>query len=197
MGGGGSKVGEFFAGVGKAIAKGATSALGDMVPVVGPAMAKGLNSLYAKGGRVHKFDMGGVEVPAGFKEKKINTPAQLIQVIKAFPNEAADAGLTVQDVKEAAQELKTMKRGGRRHKEESSESESDDGHMVARHAHGGRVASLPFNNMDRLNRYASGGPVELSRNEHEQSFAVLHHGHPHGHGHHSRSHAHSHHRSAF
>ena len=104
MGGGGSKVGEFFAGVGKSIAKGATSALGNMVPVVGPALAGGLNSLYAKGGMVHRFADGG-EVPEGFNAKKINTPAQLIQVIKAFPSEAAAAGLSVEAVKEAAQEL--------------------------------------------------------------------------------------------
>lgn len=102
----GGSVSSFIGSVAKTIAKGATTALGGMIPVVGPALASGVNSLYAKGGKVlPRFEAGG-EVPAGFKAKVINTPAQLISVIKQFPAEAAKANLSVQDVKDAVAELK-------------------------------------------------------------------------------------------
>jgi hypothetical protein len=107
----GGAVSQFVGNVAKTVAKGATTALGNMIPVVGPALAQGVNSLYKKGGKVMpRFEAGGV-VPAGFKEKVINTPAQLISVIKQFPAEAAKANLSVQDVKDAVAELK-MARGG-------------------------------------------------------------------------------------
>ena len=107
----GGAVSQFVGNVAKTVAKGATTALGNMIPVVGPAIAQGVNSLYAKGGIVvQRFEAGG-EVPAGFKAKVINTPAQLISVIKQFPEEAAKANLSVQDVKDAVAELK-MARGG-------------------------------------------------------------------------------------
>ena len=107
----GGSVSSFIGNVAKTVAKGATTALGGMIPVVGPALASGVNSLYAKGGKVlPRFEAGG-EVPAGFKAKVINTPAQLISVIKQFPAEAAKANLSVQDVKDAVSELK-MARGG-------------------------------------------------------------------------------------
>lgn len=110
----GGSVSSFIGNVAKTVAKGATTALGGMIPVVGPALASGVNSLYAKGGMVmQRFEAGG-EVPAGFKAKVINTPAQLISVIKQFPAEAAKANLSVQDVKDAVAELKApaMGRGG-------------------------------------------------------------------------------------
>lgn len=114
----GGSVSSFVSNVGKQIAKGATSALGNMVPVIGKPIADGLNSLYARGGKVMpRFEAGG-EVPAGFKAKPINTPAELIRIIKAFPEEAAKANLSVQDVKDAVAELKgqapapAMARGG-------------------------------------------------------------------------------------
>jgi hypothetical protein len=107
----GGAVSQFVGNVAKTVAKGATTALGGMIPVVGPALAQGVNSLYAKGGKVlPRFEAGG-EVPAGMKAKVINTPAQLIAVIKQFPAEAAKANLSVQDVKDAVAELK-MARGG-------------------------------------------------------------------------------------
>jgi hypothetical protein len=111
----GGAVSSFVGNVAKTVAKGATTALGGMIPVVGPALAQGVNSLYKKGGKVMpRFEAGG-EVPAGFKAKVINTPAQLISVIKQFPAEAAKANLSVQDVKDAIAELKApaMARGGR------------------------------------------------------------------------------------
>ena len=110
----GGSVSAFVGNVAKTVAKGATTALGGMIPVVGPALAQGVNSLYAKGGIVTKrFEAGGI-VPDGFKAKVINTPAQLIAVIKQFPSEAAKANLSVQDVKDAIAELKApaMARGG-------------------------------------------------------------------------------------
>ena len=107
----GGSVSSFIGNVAKTVAKGATTALGGMIPIVGPSLAQGVNSLYAKGGMVvQRFEAGG-EVPAGFKAKVINTPAQLISVIKQFPAEAAKANLSVQDVKDAVTELK-MGRGG-------------------------------------------------------------------------------------
>lgn len=111
----GGSVSSFIGNVAKTVAKGATTALGGMIPVVGPALAQGVNSLYAKGGKVMpRFEAGG-EVPAGMKAKVINTPAELIRVIKAFPAEAAKANLSVQDVKDAVAELKApgMADGGR------------------------------------------------------------------------------------
>ena len=104
----GGKVSTFLADVGKKIAKGATSAVGNMIPVVGPALADGLNSLYKGGGKVKPFAAGG-EVPDGFKAKPINTASQLAALVKKFPDEAADAGLTLAEVKEH-----TMRRGGKR-----------------------------------------------------------------------------------
>lgn len=102
----GGSVSSFIGNVAKTVAKGATTALGGMIPVVGPALAQGVNSLYAKGGIVTKrFEAGGV-VPPGFKAKTINTPAQLIAVIKQFPEEAMKANLSVQDVKDAVAELR-------------------------------------------------------------------------------------------
>lgn len=102
----GGSVSSFIGNVAKTVAKGATTALGGMIPVVGPALAQGVNSLYAKGGIVTKrFEAGGV-VPAGFKAKAINTPAQLIAVIKQFPEEAMKANLSIQDVKDAVAELR-------------------------------------------------------------------------------------------
>lgn len=110
----GGSVSSFIGNVAKTVAKGATTALGGMIPVVGPALAQGVNSLYKKGGIVtQRFEAGGV-VPPGFQAKVINTPAQLISVIKQFPAEAAKANLSVQDVKDAVAELKApaMARGG-------------------------------------------------------------------------------------
>lgn len=110
----GASVSNFVASVGKTIAKGATTALGGMIPVVGPALASGLNSLYKKGGIVtRRFEAGGI-VPAGFQAKPINTVSQLVNLIKQFPEEAAKAKLSINDVKDAVAELKApaMARGG-------------------------------------------------------------------------------------
>lgn len=98
-------VGSFIKDVAKVAAKGATSALGAVIPYVGPALADKVNSLYARGGEVLKRADGGV-IPGG---KAINTPEQLIALIKKFPNQAEANGLSVEMVKE---EVKKMARGG-------------------------------------------------------------------------------------
>lgn len=124
-------VGSFIKDVAKTVAKGATSALGNMVPYVGPALADKVNSLYKKGGKVLKFEMGGA-VPAGFTAKPINTAAQLVDLVKKFPEQADKAGLTIDLIKEKAAEVAPKKRGGRRMKAEPE--------MVMLHdkyAHGG------------------------------------------------------------
>lgn len=164
----------------KAGSKFVTSAVGNAIPVVGPVLANKLNSLYAKGGRVVCKADGGMAVPAGVKKIAINTPGQLISLIKAHPELAEKHDLSVEKVKEAVEEHEMMKKGGMRHHEEHH----------GMYAHGGRVTSLPVSDLDRLNRFAHGGPVGLSHNEHEESYAVLHHGRaPHHH------HAHSHRRT--
>jgi len=98
-------VGSFIKDVAKVAAKGATSALGAVIPYVGPALADKVNSLYARGGEVLKRADGGA-IPGG---KAINTPEQLIALIKKFPNQAEANGLSVEMVK---QEIKNMARGG-------------------------------------------------------------------------------------
>ena len=146
MGNVGNKIKEFFVDTAKVIAKAGTSALGKMVPVIGEPLADKINSMYRKGGVAMKFDMGGV-VPAGLQAKAINTPAQLIQIIKKFPDIAADHGLSVEAVKDA---VSTKKKGGRA-------SKFMDAHYESAYAHGGCI-SLPVSNLDRLNRYARGTP---------------------------------------
>lgn len=136
----GGSVSSFIGNVAKTVAKGATTALGGMIPVIGPSLASGVNSLYAKGGKVlPRFEAGG-EVPAGMKAKVINTPAELIRVIKAFPAEASKANLSVQDVKDAVAELK-MARGGEvmAHGGEVGGHMMPDGKMYYAKADGGRV----------------------------------------------------------
>ena len=161
----GGSVSSFIGSVAKTVAKGATTALGSMIPVVGPALAHGVNSLYAKGGIVIKrFEAGGV-VPDGFKAKVINTPAQLIAVIKQFPAQAAAANLSVQDVKDAVEELKApaMRRGG--------EAMMEHGHHHHGHHHHGH-------------HHHDGRPHDM----HEGHGHHHHDGRPHdiheGHGHH-------------
>jgi hypothetical protein len=134
----GGAVSQFVGNVAKTVAKGATTALGGMIPVVGPALAQGVNSLYKKGGKVMpRFEAGG-EVPAGFKAKVINTPAQLISIIKQFPAEAAKANLSVQDVKDAIAEVK-MARGGMAMGRGGEPSMADGGMVMGR----GVSAPLP------------------------------------------------------
>jgi hypothetical protein len=100
----------------KSLAKGATSfVLGKYIPYVGGPLADKLNSLYAEGGMIE----GKIpDVPEGFKAKAINTEAQLISLVKKFPEQAMKANLTVEEIKAKAPEMRKggtvakMKKGG-------------------------------------------------------------------------------------
>lgn len=107
----GGKVGKFFVNVAKVAAKAATSHVLGKIPVLGTPLADKINSMYKKGGRVKAFADGGV-VPAeinGKPTQAVNTPAQLIKAIEKFPEQAAQAGLSKDDVKQAVQEAKSGK----------------------------------------------------------------------------------------
>ena len=77
------------------------------VPVVGDALANKINSMYKKGGKVKPFADGGEVQKFAKPTQEVNTPAQLIAAIKKLPDEAAKAGLSVQDVKDAVAEAKS------------------------------------------------------------------------------------------
>ena len=140
----GQKVSGFFKDVAKVAAKGATSFVLGKVPVVGGMLADKINSLYKHGGMIHPYAEGGTI--AGMPTQAINTPAQLMSVIKKFPEIAEKNDLSVQDVKEAVAEQKeaVKRRGGKAKKQRKrqEESESDEEDMVLLHparAHGGRI----------------------------------------------------------
>jgi hypothetical protein len=113
----GASVSNFAANVAKTVAKSATTALGNMIPVVGPTLAGAINSAYKNGGQVTALEMGGV-VPEGFKAKVIDTPKQLMTLVKQFPTEAKKAGLSLGIIKDAVANIpaEMMKRGGRKKK---------------------------------------------------------------------------------
>jgi len=113
----GASVSNFASNVAKTVAKTATTALGNMIPVVGPTLAGAINSAYKNGGQVTALEMGGV-VPEGFKAKVIDTPQQLMTLVKQFPTEAKKAGLSLGIIKDAVANIpaEMMKRGGRKKK---------------------------------------------------------------------------------
>lgn len=113
----GASVSNFAKNVAKTVAKTATTALGNMIPVVGPTLAGAINSAYKNGGQVTALEMGGV-VPEGFKAKVIDTPQQLMTLVKQFPTEAKKAGLSLGIIKDAVNNIpaEMMKRGGRKKK---------------------------------------------------------------------------------
>ena len=94
----------------KAVAKAAISGAGSAIPIIGGPLASWINSKFAKGA----YDSGnpGVDIPDGAKTKAINTPAQLKALVKANPEEARAAGLTVDmittEVKEAKEQAKAV-----------------------------------------------------------------------------------------
>jgi len=142
----GQKVGKFFADVGKAAAKGATSFVLGKVPFIGPIAANKLNSLYAEGGVVTG---GASTVPAGMKGVAINTPAQLIALVKKVPEIAAKSGLTPELIKAEvakAAEVPMKKRGGKMKKKMGSDMaiihSGGGGEGVGSFAKGGKVLSV-------------------------------------------------------
>lgn len=149
----GQKVSGFFKEVAKTAAKAGTSYALGKIPIIGDALANKINSMYKKGGKVKPFADGGDVSKFAKPTQEVNTPAQLIAAIKKLPDEAAKAGLTVADVKEAVAEVKkgeapvaapteAKKRGGR--KKKGKQAVPAD--MVELHpakAHGGRVNLTP------------------------------------------------------
>lgn len=113
----GASVSNFAKNVAKTVAKSATTALGNMIPVVGPTLAGAINSAYKQGGTVVALEAGGM-VPEGFKAKVIDTPQQLMTLVKQFPTEAKKAGLSLGIIKDAVDNIpaEMMKRGGRKKK---------------------------------------------------------------------------------
>ena len=183
----------------KWVAKKGISWVGGMVPVIGTPIANAINSSFAKGGKVMNFADGGLVTKLkeeGIKTQVVNTPAQLIAAIKKFPDAAAKAGLTVEMVKDAKEQVgnapskmetqvepaaPTMKRGGRKGRvEEIAEVPVKKSKKVKKiksteemdgYAHGGMVnpvASLPFSNLNRLNMpsYAHGGSYDTGMGRH-------------------------------
>lgn len=114
----GNKVGNFFKEVAKTAAKSATSFVLGKVPILGTPLANKINSMYKAGGQVKPFAEGGMNFAK--PTAPVNTPSQLIAAIKKLPDEAAKAGLSVEDVKKAVAEQKegqvveNKKRGGRK-----------------------------------------------------------------------------------
>jgi hypothetical protein len=90
----------------KTVAKAAISGAGGAIPIVGGPLASYINSKFAKG----SFDIGnpGVDIPDGAKTKSVNSPAQLKALVKANPDEAAKAGLTVEMINDEVKEAKTQ-----------------------------------------------------------------------------------------
>jgi hypothetical protein len=139
----GAKVGKFLADTGKSIAKGAISFVGGKIPFVGPILANKINEQFANGGKV----MAGSPVANGVA---INTPSQLISLIKKAPELAQKHGLTVEMVKEAVAdakkgEVQVKKRGGKMKKMGSDKvmvHSGGGGEGVGTFARGGKVLSV-------------------------------------------------------
>lgn len=138
----GAKVGKFLADTGKSIAKGAISFVGGKIPFVGPLLANKINEQFANGGKV----MAGSPVANGVA---INTPSQLISLIKKAPELAQKHGLTVDMVKEAVADAKkgemlVKARGGKMKKGLKGQDtvQLRAGHEVPHYAKGGSVLSV-------------------------------------------------------
>lgn len=146
----GAKVSSFVADVGKAVAKAGTSFVLGKIPVVGSAAADWINRQYAKGGKVIPFADGGV---ASDKPKMvINTPAQLIALVKKVPEIAQKHGLTPELIKEEVAKAKegevavAKKRGGRAKGKGKGKGKKEDRvmleHEAPAFARGGLVPSV-------------------------------------------------------
>lgn len=145
----GQKVSNFVKDVGKAMAKGATSFVLGKVPVVGNIAANWLNKQYKAGGVVTAFADGGA-VPPGMKTMAINTPAQLISLVKKVPDIADKYGLTPELIKAEVAKAKSGEaivakaRGGRMKKsgDKVMVHSGGGGEGVGSFARGGKVLSV-------------------------------------------------------
>jgi hypothetical protein len=145
----GAKVGKFVADVGKTVAKAGTSFVLGKIPIIGSAAADWINKQYAKGGKVIPFADGGV---VSDKPKMvINTPAQLIALVKKVPEIAAKYDLTPELIKAEVAKAKdgemvvAKRRGGRAKKTKKAKGEDtvmlESGEAPA-FARGGLVPSV-------------------------------------------------------
>ena len=106
----GNAVKRFAGNLAKAAVKGLISYAGGAIPIVGGPLASYINSKFSKG----SFDVGtpGVDIPEGSKTKVISTPAQLEALVKKYPEQASQAGLSVdmikQEIKEAKEQSKAV-----------------------------------------------------------------------------------------
>jgi hypothetical protein len=91
---------------GKFVAKAVITAGGAMVPVIGGPVASWINSKFAVGTAGAGTLPIGVKIPEGVDIKKINTPAQLKALVRANPDEAKKAGLTVEMIDKEVAEAK-------------------------------------------------------------------------------------------
>lgn len=123
----GAKVSGFVKDVAKTVAKAGTSFILGKIPVIGAPVADYLNRQYAKGGKVIPFADGGV---VSDKPKMvINTPAQLISLVKKVPEIADKYGLTPELIKSEVAKAKdgevmvAKRRGGRAKKSKKAKGE--------------------------------------------------------------------------
>tara|TARA_R110002126_G_scaffold272344_1_gene416496 strand:+ start:174 stop:617 length:444 start_codon:yes stop_codon:yes gene_type:complete len=145
----GQKVSNFVKDAGRAVAKGAISFVGGKIPFVGPILANKINEQFANGGKVIAMADGGIAGP----KMAINTPAQLISLIKKAPELAEKHGLSVSDVQQAVASAKegqlvpAKKRGGLMKKKKMGGDmamvhSGGGGEGVGSFARGGKVLSV-------------------------------------------------------
>lgn len=145
----GAKVSGFVKDVAKTVAKAGTSFVLGKIPVIGSPVADFLNRQYAKGGKVIPFADGGV---VSDKPKMvINTPAQLISLVKKVPEIADKYGLTPELIQSEVAKAKdgevivAKRRGGRAKKSKKAKGEDtvmlESGEAPA-FARGGLVPSV-------------------------------------------------------
>lgn len=163
----GGAVSNFIGNVAKTVAKGVTSWVGDKIPIIGTPLANAVNGLYKKGGKMVKgYAEGGMV--NGREEVPINTKAQLLSLVKKFPEQAAAAGLSVDLIKEKAMEIAGVpkRRGGKRMKmdpcgETDLPGESSMGGKSSKCALGGRAPNGAYMLDSRhAEPYAMGGLVD-------------------------------------
>jgi hypothetical protein len=142
----GAKVSGFVKDVSRAVAKGAISFVGGKIPYIGPLLANKINEQFANGGKVMAMADGGIAGP----KMAVNSPAQLISLIKKAPEIAQKYGLSESMVKDAvaeakAGEVQVKKRGGKMKKKGGDSvmvHSGGGGEGVGTFARGGKVLSV-------------------------------------------------------
>jgi hypothetical protein len=148
----GAKVGKFVADVAKTVAKAGTSYVLGKIPIVGSAAADYINKQYKMGGMVMK-GMADGGVVSDKPKMVINTPAQLIALVKKVPEIAAKYDLTPELIraevaKNKAGEMTVAKKRGGKTKKGMKGGDSvmvhsgGGGEGVGTFARGGKVLSV-------------------------------------------------------